>query len=148
VKDEPKKGVAREKYRRFFQITTRWADNDAYGHINNVTYYSFFDTVVNQFLIESDLLSIDESGVIGLVVQSSCAYFAPLRYPEQIEGAMAVSHVGRSSVRYEIGIFGRDQSRSAASGYLVHVYVDRVSRLPLQIPAALRVAVGQILVEP
>ena len=119
-------------------ITTRWMDNDAYGHVNNVMYYSFIDTVVNTYLIERGALDIEKGEVIGLAVESGCNYFAPLSYPETVTAGLRVGHVGRSSVRYEIGLFGQGSDTAAAQGYFVHVYVDRATRRPVSLPPALR----------
>ena len=126
-------------------ITTRWMDNDAYGHINNVVYYSYFDTVVNTYLIEQGALDIETSPVIGLVVETGCHYFAPLTYPQAVTAALRVAHLGRSSVRYEIALFGREAS-AAAQGHFVHVYVNRATRRPAELPAALRAALEPLRV--
>ena len=128
----------RAAFRAFRPITTRWADNDIYGHINNVTYYAFFDTVVNAHLIERGVLDIEAGPVIGLVVETACRYFAPLAFPEALEGALRVEHIGRSSVRYGVAIFRTGEDRAAAAGHFVHVYVDRAVRRPVALPAALR----------
>lgn len=127
----------RSAYPFFTRITTRWMDNDVYGHINNVVYYSFFDTVVNGYLIERGALDIDDGGVIGLVVETHCNYFAPLRYPQAVEAGLRVARVGSSSVRYEIGLYADAAAACAASGHFVHVYVDRAGRRPTELPAAL-----------
>src|SRR3569623_878241 len=111
-------------------ITTRWMDNDVYGHINNVTYYSFFDTVVANWLIESGVLDIATSPVVGLVVDTQCSYFAAIAFPDKVRAGLRVAHVGTSSVRYEIGIFRNDDTTAAAQGHFVHVYVDRKSNKP------------------
>ena len=121
-------------------ITTRWMDNDAYGHVNNVVYYSYFDTVVNTYLIARGALDIEKSPVIGLVVETGCQYFAPLTYPETVTAALRVAHLGRSSVRYEIALFAEGARSAAAQGHFVHVYVDRATRRPVELPAALRAA--------
>lgn len=126
------------EYRHFHPITTRWADNDAYGHVNNVVYYSYFDTVVNQFLIANGVLDIERSPVIGLVVETHCNYFTSVAFPDRITAGMRVSRLGNASVRYEIGIFRNDEEQAAACGHLVHVYVDRESRRPAAIPDAMR----------
>ena len=122
-------------------LTTRWLDSDPYGHMNNVVHFSLFDTVVNAWLIERGALDIEKSTVIGLVVETGCHYFAPLTYPEPVTAALRVAHVGRSSVRYEIALFGAKGEAAAAQGHFVHVYVDRASRRPVaELPAALRLA--------
>ena len=124
----------REAYRHFSSITTRWTDNDAYGHINNVVYYSYFDTVVNRYLIEAGVLDIARSPVIGLVVETHCNYFAPLAFPQPIEAGLRVARLGASSVRYEIGLFAAAEPLAAACGHFVHVYVDRATRRPAALP--------------
>jgi len=119
-------------------ITTRWLDNDAYGHVNNAVYFTYFDTVVNTMLIERGLLDIDQGAVIGLVVETGCQYFASLTYPETVTAALRVAHLGRSSVRYEIALFGAGADTAAAQGHFVHVYVDRATRRPVPLPDRLR----------
>ncbi|MEW6703711.1 MAG: thioesterase family protein [Pseudomonadota bacterium] len=130
----------RSAYRHFSPIATRWMDNDVYGHVNNVVYYSFFDTAVNRYLIEAGALDIHAGQVIGLVVQTQCNYFAPLEFPQLVEAGLRVAHLGSSSVRYEIGLFAAGTPDSAASGHFVHVYVDRRTRKPVPLPQALRAA--------
>ena len=130
----------RSAYPRFSEITTRWMDNDAYGHVNNVVYYSFFDTVVNRWLIEQGALDIHQGAVIGLVIETHCNYFAPLEFPQTVDAGLRVAHVGTSSVRYEVGLFARGEPLSAAAGHFVHVYVDRASRRPAPLPPALLAA--------
>ncbi|MDE2093708.1 MAG: acyl-CoA thioesterase [Burkholderiales bacterium] len=127
----------RSAYRHFSSISTRWMDNDAYGHINNVVYYSFFDTVVNRHLIEAGVLDVQRSPVIGLVVETHCNYFSPLAFPQTVDTGLRVARLGASSVRYEIGLFGAGEPLSAASGHFVHVYVDRETRRPAALPDAL-----------
>ena len=130
----------RERYARFSEIGTRWMDNDAYGHVNNVVYYSFFDTAVNAWLIERGALDVEHGAVIGLVVETSCNYFEPLSFPQVVQAGLRVAHVGSSSVRYEVGLFGHGQPLTAAAGHFVHVYVDRVTRRPVPLPPALLAA--------
>jgi acyl-CoA thioester hydrolase len=127
-------------------IQTRWSDNDAYGHVNNVVYFSYFDTVVNTYLINCGALDIQESRVIGLVVETGCVYLAPLTYPEQVSAGLRVAHLGRSSVRYEIALFGEGSQIAAAQGHFVHVYVDRDTRRPVDLPAPLRHALESLRV--
>ncbi|MDQ3027727.1 MAG: acyl-CoA thioesterase [Pseudomonadota bacterium] len=129
--------ATRGEYRYHQSITTRWMDNDAYGHVNNVHFLSYFDTVVNTYLIVRGALDIQASPVIGLVVETGCQYLAPLTYPETVTAGLRVAHVGRSSVRYEIALFAESADTAAAQGYFVHVYVDRKSRRPTELPAAL-----------
>jgi acyl-CoA thioester hydrolase len=126
----------REAYAHFSTITTRWMDNDVYGHVNNVTYYSYFDTAVNRYLIEAGVLDIHEGEVIGLVIETHCNYFAPLAFPRNVEAGIRVAHIGKSSVRYEIGLFEAGEPLSAACGHFVHVYVDRQERRPTALPTA------------
>lgn len=130
----------RERYRHFLAITTRWMDNDAYHHLNNVVYYSFFDTVVNQYLIEKGALDIAASRVIGLVVETQCHYFRPIAFPDSVHAGLRVAALGRSSVRYEIGIFRNDEAEAAAQGRFVHVCVDRATGRPVSLPPELRAA--------
>lgn len=138
----------RRSYRHFSNVTTRWMDNDAYGHVNNVVYYSFFDTVVNRFLIDADVLDIERSDVIGLVVETACNYFAPLTFPQTVEAGLRVARLGRSSVRYEVGLFAPDAAVTAACGHFVHVYVDRAGRQPVELPAAVRAALQPLIAHP
>ena len=121
----------RDGYPHFETISTRWMDNDVYGHVNNVVYYSFFDTAVNRYLIEQGALDPTAGAAIGLVVETHCNYFSPLSFPQPVDAGLRVAHVGRSSVRYEIALFAHGQERAAAAGHFVHVYVDRVTRRPV-----------------
>ena len=130
----------RADYAAFTPITTRWSDNDAYGHINNVQYYSFFDTAVNAWLVRQGLLDIAASDRIGLVVETGCRYHRPLSYPEPIEVGMRLASLGNSSIRYELAVFGPGSDAAAAEGHFVHVYVDRVSGRPSRLPEARRSA--------
>jgi len=130
----------RADYRHFLAIPTRWMDNDVYLHVNNVVYYSYFDTVVNQYLVERGVLDIEKSPVIGLVVETQCHYFSPIAFPDTVHAGLRVAKLGTSSVRYEIGIFRNAQMQAAAQGHFVHVYVDRASNRPTPLPAALRAA--------
>lgn len=129
------------------KIPTRWMDNDIYGHVNNVHYYSFFDTAVNQFLIEKAGLDIHEGATIGLVVETGCQYFSPIEFPDVVTAAIGVSHIGRSSVRYDIGLFSKDDGKPAAVGFFVHVYVDRINRRPTSISETMREALAAITVD-
>ena len=126
--------LPRSAYLAFETLTTRWMDNDVYGHVNNVVYYSFFDTAVNRYLIHAGVLDIHQGGVIGLVVETQCHYFTPLQFPQVIEAGLRVAHVGRSSVRYEVGLFAAQEPLTAAAGHFVHVYVDRQTRRPTPLP--------------
>jgi acyl-CoA thioester hydrolase len=127
-------------------LTTRWTDNDPYGHMNNVVHYALFDTVVNAWLIERGALDIHKGSVIGLVVETGCHFFASLTYPEPVTAALRVTHVGRSSVRYEVGLFSEASQTAAAQGHFVHVYVDRETRRPVELPTALRKALEPLQV--
>jgi acyl-CoA thioester hydrolase len=127
----------RGDYPRFVDITTRWMDNDAYGHVNNVVYYSFFDTAVNQILIEAGILDIARGDVVGLVVETQCDYFSPVTFPDRVRAGCRIARLGATSVRYEIGLFRNDDERAAAQGHFVHVYVERGSRRPVAVPPRL-----------
>lgn len=122
-------------------------DNDAYGHVNNVVYYSWFDTVVNQFLIANGMLDVERSPVIGLVVETHCNYFASVAFPDQVTAGMRVNRLGNASVRYEVGIFRNDDDSAAACGHFVHVYVDRETRRPAAIPDAMRALLQTVLIQ-
>jgi acyl-CoA thioester hydrolase len=135
----------RSAYRHFQTIPTRWMDNDVYGHVNNVVYYAYFDTVVNQFLIEHGVLDIGKSEVIGLVVETQCNYFEPIAFPDTVHAGLRVAHLGSSSVRYEIGLFRNDGGHAAAQGHFVHVYVDRAARRSAPVQADMRAALGGLL---
>ncbi|WP_151637165.1 acyl-CoA thioesterase [Noviherbaspirillum aerium] len=137
-KPEKPHPLSRKDFRHFLPITTRWMDNDAYGHVNNVVYYSWFDTVVNQFLISNEVLDIENGAVIGLVIETQCNYFASVAFPEEITAGLRVAKLGNSSVRYEVAIFRAGEEQASAQGHFVHVYVDRTSRKPTQLPENLR----------
>jgi acyl-CoA thioester hydrolase len=115
-------------------------DNDVYGHVNNVVYYSYFDTVVNAYLIEQGVLNPETSETIGLVIETQCNYFAPLSFPDPVVAGLRVARLGNTSVRYEVGLFRGDAHEAAAQGHFVHVYVDRETRRPVPLPDALRAA--------
>jgi acyl-CoA thioester hydrolase len=136
----------RAQYRHFLPIQTRWSDNDAYGHVNNVVYYSWFDTVVNEYLIAAGALDIQSSPVVGLVVETQCNYFSELAFPQRVDAGLRVAHAGKSSVRYELAMFGALSETASAQGHFVHVYVDRASRRPAPLPPALRAAVERLCV--
>jgi acyl-CoA thioester hydrolase len=120
------------------RLGTRWADNDVYGHVNNVQYYAFFDTIINAYLIESGGLDIHTGAVIGLCAESHCRYHAPLRFPDDVEGALRVAELGRSSVRYELALYVAGSEEPAAEGWFVHVFVDRATRRPVALEGRLR----------
>jgi acyl-CoA thioester hydrolase len=137
----------RSGFKHFSSIETRWMDNDIYGHVNNVVYYSYFDTAVNRYLIEAGALDIHAGEVIGLVVETQCNYFSSLEFPQTVEAGLRVARLGTSSVRYEIGLFARGEALSAAVGHFVHVYVDRATRKPVPLPPALRRALEPLAAE-
>ena len=145
MKEAPK---PRSHFRHFYPITTRWADNDAYGHVNNVVYYQWFDTVVNQFLIVNGTLDIHEGSAIGLVVETHCNYFSSVAFPDPITAGLCVTRLGDASVRYEVGIFRDDEDLASAQGHFVHVYVDRTTRKPTPIPETARALLQTIVVNP
>jgi len=136
--------LSRSAFRLFRPIATRWMDNDAYGHVNNAHYYSYFDSAVNGWLIEEGLLDVTESPVIGLVVETGCTYFESVAFPERLEAGIAVAHLGRSSVRYRIGIFREGAELAAAQGHFVHVHVERATQRPVEIPARTREALESL----
>jgi len=138
---------SRENYFAFKPITTRWMDNDAYGHVNNVTYYSYFDTAANCYLIEEGSLDIENGSVIGFVVNSGCNYNSPIAYPEKIEAGLRVDRLGNSSVTYGLAIFKEGETQAAAQGHFVHVFVDRETNKPVAIPDKMRAALEAILVK-
>ena len=135
----------RSAYRAFRTITTRWMDNDIYGHMNNVVHYSLFDTAVNGWLIEQKVLDIHGGDQIGLVVETGCRYFGELAFPDVVTAGIRVAQIGSSSVRYEVGLFRNDEEVAAAEGFFIHVYVDRQTRRPKPLNAALRAALEAIL---
>lgn len=137
----------RRRYRFFLPIQTRWNDNDTYGHVNNVVYYEYFDTAVNRFLVDRGGLDIHASPCIGLVVESLCRYRAALSYPDALEAGLRVGHLGRSSVRYEIGIFRAGDEESAADGHFIHVFVDRETNRPHPIPERIRAALESLRID-
>lgn len=134
----PQRHNTRADYRHFQAIPTRWMDNDVYGHVNNVHYYSYFDTAVNQFLIERGVLDIHQGRVVGFVVETACSYFRPVAFPDCVNAGIRVVHIGNSSVQYEIGLFRNDDAEIAAAGSFTHVYVDRTTSKPTAVPEAVR----------
>ncbi len=142
MKPEAKK---RGDFRHFEAIDTRWMDNDAYGHVNNVVYYSWFDTAVNRFLITHGVLDIEHGAVIGLVIETQCNYFASVAFPNRISVGVCVTKLGNSSVRYDLGIFRQGEETASAQGHFVHVYVDRETRKPSAIPLNMRTLLNSIL---
>jgi len=134
----------RARYRHFASIATRWMDNDVYGHVNNVVYYSYFDTVINRYLIEQGGLDIAQGTTIGLCVESHCVFARAIEFPDTVDAGLCVAHLGRTSVRYEIGIFARGENDASAHGWFVHVFVDRATRRPAPIPEGIRAALERL----
>lgn len=135
----------RSAYKVFRTISTRWMDNDAYGHVNNVVYYSWFDTAVNAYLIEQGVLHIAHGSTIGLVIETQCNYFEPLAFPQNVEAGIRVARLGNSSVRYEVGLFAQGAPLSASRGHFIHVYVDRATRRPSPLPQPLKTVLEKLL---
>jgi acyl-CoA thioester hydrolase len=135
----------RADYPHFLSINTRWSDNDIYGHVNNVVYYSYFDTVVNGYLVREGALELKAGRIIGLVVETHCSYFASLAFPDHIDAGLRVARLGNTSVRYEVGIFSQGSEQPAAQGYFVHVYVDRDTRRPVALPDELVAALKPLV---
>ena len=134
----------RRQFPHFETLPTRWNDNDPYGHVNNAIYYFLFDTVVNNYLIQNKLLEIGRSDVIGLVVETKCQYFSSLTYPDPIDVGLAVSHIGTSSVTYELGLFAPNNDSAAAAGHFTHVYVNEKGRQPTPLNHQFRTALGPL----
>jgi acyl-CoA thioester hydrolase len=134
----------RDDYRHFITITTRWMDNDVYRHVNNVVYYSFFDTAVNEYLMRQGVLDLVDSPVVSLVVDTGCQFFSPVSFPDTVHCGLRVAHLGTSSVRYEIGIFRNEEPLAAAQGHFVHVACDRHTQRPVTLPDNLRLALAPL----
>lgn len=137
------KPETRERYPYFLAITTRWMDNDLYKHVNNVVYYSYFDTVVNEYMLRQKALSLDD-GPVCLVVETGCQYFTPISFPDAVHCGLRVAHLGQSSVRFQIGIFRNDEPSAAAQGHFVHVCCDRDTHRPVAMPDHMRRALEKI----
>jgi len=137
----------RSGYRHFLAIPTRWMDNDSYGHVNNVTYYSYFDTAVNEHLIRAGGLDIRDDPCVGLVVETKCRFHKSLTFPETVDAGLRVAKLGTSSVTYEIGLFRQDDDEPAATGHFVHVWVDRATQRPVPIPPRIRAVLVPLVVE-
>ena len=140
------KEESRDNYKRFLEIPTRWMDNDVYQHVNNVNYYSYFDTVVNEYLMREGVLDYETGDVVGLVVETCCQYHRPLQFPDVVDAGLRVTKIGNSSVRYEVGLFRQGDDPVAATGHFVHVYVKRPALRPTPLTDALRAALTKILV--
>jgi acyl-CoA thioester hydrolase len=139
--------MSRAAYRAWRSIPTRWMDNDAYGHVNNVVYYSWFDTAVNAWLVEAGLLDINAGNPIGLVVETGCRYHRSLAFPETVAAGIRIARLGNSSVRWEVGLFSDGHDGPAAEGHFIHVYVNRVTRRPMPLPTAWRQVLAPLVVE-
>jgi len=135
---------ARGAYPHFLDIPTRWMDNDIYGHVNNVVYYSYFDTVINRYLIDQGGLDIESGAVIGIAVETLCRFHRSFTFPETVQAGLRVARLGQSSVCYEIGLFGRGRDQASATGHFVHVFVDRRTRRPVPIPERIRAALERL----
>ena len=137
--------ATRDAYPHVLAIPTRWKDNDIYGHVNNVVYYSYFDTVINEYLIREGGLDIHDSAVIGVCAESHCNFRDSFTFPETVEAGLRVGHLGRRSVRYEIGLFKQGAAEAAAEGHFVHVFVDRAAMTPVEIPDGIRAALERLM---
>ncbi len=137
--------ILRDDYLHFVSVSTRWMDNDVYGHINNALYYGFFDTAINDYLITEGGLDINTGPVIGFAVESQCQYLKPLAFPELLEVGLRVGKLGNSSVRYELAIFKQGESVASAAGYFVHVFVDRQTQRPVPLPESIRGSLARLL---
>jgi acyl-CoA thioester hydrolase len=135
----------RARYRHFLAIPTRWGDNDLYGHVNNVVYYAWFDTVINRFLIDEGGLDIQKGAVIGVAAETACRFRRSFAYPETVDAGMRVGHLGARSVRYEVGLFGAGEHEARADGHFVHVFVERETGLAVPIPPKVRAALARIV---
>ena len=140
-----RKPETRDRYRHFLTITTRWMDNDVYRHVNNVVFYSFFDTAVNEYMMREGVLDLEDCPVICLVVETGCQYFSPISFPDAVHCGLRVAHLGNSSVRFEIGIFRNHDNTAAAQGHFVHVTCDRETHRPVRMPAAVRAALERLV---
>ena len=137
----------RSAYPHFLPIPTRWMDNDVYGHVNNIVYYAWFDTVINEYLIREGGLDIRDGAVVGYCVESNCRYHRPVAFPETIDAGLRVAHLGNSSVRYEIGLFRQGEDKPAAQGHFVHVFVDRAKDKPAAIPDSIRACLEKLILK-
>lgn len=142
----PRPRSTRRDYRFFHAVTTRWKDNDAFGHVNNVEYYSFIDTAVTWFLLEHRLIGVTAGDIITVVVETACRYHAPIAFPDRVTVGVRVARIGTSSVRYEVAVFRNDEAEAAAEGHFVHVYVERATMRPVRVPAESRAALATIAV--
>jgi len=134
----------RQRFPHFFEMATRWSDNDVYGHVNNAAYYSYFDTAVNRFLLDAGVLHLETSGAFGVVVETGCKYFKSISFPDALQIGVRVERIGNSSVRYEVAVFRSGDPEAAATGHFVHVYVDRATRRPVPVPEDVRTALAPL----
>ena len=141
IKQQPE---TRDRYAHFIPITTRWMDNDVYRHVNNVVYYSFFDTAVNEYMLRQGVLDLHDSPIVCLVVETGCQYFSPISFPDAVQCGLRVAHLGNSSVRFEIGVFRNADDTAVAQGHFVHVACDRDTHRPVPMPAAMRAALEKL----
>jgi acyl-CoA thioester hydrolase len=132
-------------FTHFLAIPTRWMDNDVYGHVNNVVYYSYFDTVINQYLIEKGGLDPHDGAVVGMAVETGCRFHRSLAFPDLVQAGLRIRHLGRTSARYEIGLFRNDEPESCADGHFVHVFVERATQRPVPIPEPIRTALASLI---
>lgn len=144
MSSQHKPQAKRNAFKHFLVVPTRWMDNDVYGHVNNAVYYSYFDTVINRYLIDEGGLDFQNGKVVGIAVESMCRFHKSFTYPEDVEAGLGVGHLGNSSVRYEVGLFGPREETARAEGHFVHVFVDRASMRPVPIPAPLRRALAKL----
>ena len=138
---------SRTAFPYFLEIQTRWMDNDMYGHVNNAVHYSYFDTAVNRYLIDAGVLDVNNGPLLGLVVETACNYFGEIAFPERIFAGLRVTHIGRTSVRFEVALFRNDDSLAAAQGHFVHVYVDRTTRRPMALPEEMKKSLAALVNE-
>jgi acyl-CoA thioester hydrolase len=144
MRDKPQPGL-RGAYKHFLDIPTRWLDNDVYGHVNNVVYYSYFDTVINRYLIDEGGFDIQSATVIGVSPETMCRFYRSFAYPETVEAGLRIGRLGSTSVRYEVGLFGRGEGTARAEGHFVHVFIDRATQRPVPIPEPIRAALARIV---
>jgi len=137
----------RHQYAQFMSVQTRWMDNDVYGHVNNVVYYSYFDTVVNRYLIDPGGLDFHNAPIVGIMAETMCRFYRSFAYPEGIDAGLRVGRLGSSSVRYEVGLFGEGDDLARAEGHLVHVFVERATNKPVPIPSGIRAALEKLIVD-
>jgi acyl-CoA thioester hydrolase len=142
---ERAKPWARSAFPHFLEIQTRWMDNDIYGHVNNAVHYSYFDTAVNRYLIDTGALDLRNGGVLGLVVETACGYFKEIAFPDRIFAGLRVTRIGRTSVRFEVALFCEDEELAAAQGHFVHVYVDRATRRPTELPEKMKESLAALV---